>query len=300
MTKLHHGLNLKGARQLAYDLAIAKRKKIPTSWEENKMAGKFWFTSFMKRSSELSLRSAEATSLARAMGFNRSVVANFFSNLKKIYEKYALTPSQVYNVDETALTIVQDTGRVIAKKGEKQEVHIVSNEGGTLVTMCNAINAIGNSIPPFLVFPRKFFNDYIVKNAPSGFQGCAAQSGWMTAELFEQWMIYFVKYTNSTKKSPIFLIMDIYESHITLASIKFAKENNIILLTLPPHTSHRFQSLDKAVFGPLKKYYSHGCQNLLLKNPGKRIIIYDLAVILSDAYLLAFSFKNMVSAFKAT
>ncbi|XP_072389643.1 uncharacterized protein [Diabrotica undecimpunctata] len=140
----------------------------------------------------------------------------------------------------------------------------------------------------------------MVKNAPSGSQGCAAPSGWMTVELFEQWMINFVKHTNPTKESPNLLIMDNHESHISLASIKFAKENNINLLTLPPHTSHRLQPLDKAVFGPLKKYYSHGCQNWLLKNPGKRITIYDIAEILSDAYPLAFCPKNVVSAFKAT
>lgn len=78
MTKLHHGLNPKGARKLAYDLAVANGKKIPRSWEEHKMAGRFWFTSFMKRNEELSLRAAEATSLGRAMGFNRPVVTVFF------------------------------------------------------------------------------------------------------------------------------------------------------------------------------------------------------------------------------
>ncbi|XP_072392439.1 uncharacterized protein [Diabrotica undecimpunctata] len=93
--------------------------------------------------------------------------------------------------------------------------------------------------------------------------------------------------------------MDNHKSHVSLASIKFAKENNIILLTLPPHTPHRLQPLDKVVFGPLKKYFSHGCQNWLLKNPEKRITIYDIAEILSDAYPLAVCPKNVVSAFKA-
>ncbi|XP_072377979.1 uncharacterized protein [Diabrotica undecimpunctata] len=277
MTKLHHGLNPKGARQLAYDLAIANRKK-NTNFVGRKQDGrKVLVYKFYEKNSELSLRSAEATSLGRAMEFNRLFVAIFFSNPKKIYEKYAFTPSQVYNVDETALTTMQDTRKVIAKKEQKQVGHIVSNKRVTLVTMCNAINAIGNSILPFLVFPRKFFKNYMVKNAPPVSHGCAAPSGWMTAELFEQWMIHFAKHTNPTKESHILLIMDNHESHVSLASIKFAKENNIILLTL----RHIL------VFGYLKKYYSHGCQNWLLKNPGKRITIYDIAEILSDAYPLS-------------
>ncbi|KAG5867534.1 hypothetical protein JTB14_002376 [Gonioctena quinquepunctata] len=40
MSELHHVLNPEGARKLAYDLAIANERKIPTSWENNKIAGK--------------------------------------------------------------------------------------------------------------------------------------------------------------------------------------------------------------------------------------------------------------------
>ncbi|KAL3284358.1 hypothetical protein HHI36_018522 [Cryptolaemus montrouzieri] len=58
MANLHHGLNPKCARKLAYDLALA----IPPSWVENKTAGRLWFNVFLERRQELSLRSAEATS----------------------------------------------------------------------------------------------------------------------------------------------------------------------------------------------------------------------------------------------
>lgn len=103
MTKLHHGLNPSSARKLAFDLAGANKKKIPKPWQENQTAGKFWFTNFMRRNKDLSLRSAEATSLGRAMGFNKPVVEKFFNNLSAIYEKFNLAPDRIYNVDETAL-----------------------------------------------------------------------------------------------------------------------------------------------------------------------------------------------------
>lgn len=44
-------------------------------------------------------------------------------------------PEQIYKVDETALTTVQDTEKVLARKGEKQAGHITSSERGTLVSM---------------------------------------------------------------------------------------------------------------------------------------------------------------------
>lgn len=300
MTKLHHGMDPKCARKLAYDLAVINKKKMPDSWRENCTAGRLWFNGFMKRRRELSIRSAEATSLGRAMGFNKPVVEQFFGNLQQIYERYNLGPDQVYNVDETALTTVQETGKVLARKGQKQVGHITSSERGTLVTMCGCINAIGNNIPPLLVFPRKNFKDYMIKNGPPGAVGVATPSGWMTSEIFIQWLNHFVKHSKPSPEAPALLIMDNHETHISLGAIKFAKENNVILLTLPPHTSHRLQPLDKSVYFALKKFYSQSCRAWLLNNPGKRISIYDIADILGESYPLAFTPRNCVSGFRST
>ncbi|KAJ8909935.1 hypothetical protein NQ315_005654 [Exocentrus adspersus] len=128
MAKLHHGLTPKNVRKLAFDLAVANNKNIPASWHQNQSAGKFWMTSLLKRNKNLSIRSAEATSLGRAMGFNKPIVERFYANLKQIYEKYNLGPDQIYNMDETALTTVQGSGKVIATKGQKQVGQITSNE----------------------------------------------------------------------------------------------------------------------------------------------------------------------------
>lgn len=122
MTKLHHGLNPKSARKLAFDLAAAKKKNIPLSWRNNMTAGKFWFTGFMKRNPVLSLRLAEATSLGRAMGFHRPVVARFFTKLNDVLKRFEFTPDRIYNVDETGLTTVQGSGKVIAKKDKNKLV----------------------------------------------------------------------------------------------------------------------------------------------------------------------------------
>ena len=43
---------------------------------------------------------------------------------------------------------------MIAGKGVKQVGQVTSAERGILVTMVSCINALGNSISPFLIFPR--------------------------------------------------------------------------------------------------------------------------------------------------
>lgn len=258
--RLHHGLPPIAARKLAYEFAKANNKAIPEPWNRNNCAGRDWFTNFLKRNKNLSLRTPEATSLARTMGFNKPVLNKFYDNLEAILNKYKLEPQQIYNMDETGLTTVQGLSKIVAPKGCKQIGQVTSAERGVLVTVCCAINALGNSIPPFMIFPRVNFKQHMTSGAPPGTEGCASPSGWITNDIFLKWLEHFVHHTKPTIESRILLIMDNHEAHICLQVIKYAKENNVILLTLPPHTSHKLQPLDRSVYGPLKRYYNDACR----------------------------------------
>ena len=52
----------------------------------------------------------------------------------------------------------------------------------------------------------------------------------------------------NTSEKPILLVWDGHGSHESLGIIDLAIENNIILLSLPPHTTHKLQPLDVGVF----------------------------------------------------
>jgi hypothetical protein len=52
------------------------------------------------------------------------------------------------------------------------------------------------------------------------------------------------------------LLLDGHESHCTLEFIEFCVTKKIILLILPPYTTHLLQPLNVAIFQPLAKYYS--------------------------------------------
>ncbi|GFN79338.1 transposase [Plakobranchus ocellatus] len=85
-------------KSLAYDLAIRNSKR---SWRTQKSAGKDWLKGFKSRHSQLSIRTPEPTSIARATAFNKTNVGPFFDKLKQLYEELSLTPERIYNVDET-------------------------------------------------------------------------------------------------------------------------------------------------------------------------------------------------------
>ena len=81
-----HGLSTREARKLAADFAIANGIHAPPNWTSTGMAGSDWLASFQKRN-RLSLRSPEATSMARASGFNKKAVKDCFANHVTLVER---------------------------------------------------------------------------------------------------------------------------------------------------------------------------------------------------------------------
>lgn len=62
---------------------------------------------------------------------------------------------------------------------------------------------------------------------------------------------------------PILLVMDNHESHCCLEVIDYCKIHKIYIVTLPPHSSHKTQPLDKTFFGPLKRKYDEACEEFM-------------------------------------
>ncbi|XP_065654645.1 tigger transposable element-derived protein 4-like [Hydra vulgaris] len=284
-SKMNYGLSTRSTRLLAYEFALKNNKIYPSSWIKNKIAGIDWLQGFMKRQPELSLRTPEATSFARSTAFNKHTVREFFQNLKTVRNRYKYNPNCIYNVDETGLTTVQKPVKVLAGRGSKQVGRITSAERGTLVTACCASNAIGNSIPPLFIFPRVKFHDCMIKEGPPGCVGFANPSGWMNSEIFIEWIKHFVKYSNCSQESPVLLLLDSHESHISVKDLELAIQHGITMISFPPHCSHKLQPLDRTVFGPLKRFYNSACDNWMTGFRVAGIEPFNSEIFKDDEYL---------------
>ncbi|XP_067437844.1 uncharacterized protein [Thunnus thynnus] len=72
------------------------------------------------------------------------------------------------------------------------------------------------------------------------------------------------------------------------------------MLTLPSHTSHCLQPLDKTVYGPLRTYYNRAMDGWMRTNPGKTATIYDIPGLVKEAFMSAMTPRNIISGFKIT
>ncbi|XP_036365092.1 uncharacterized protein LOC118766046 [Octopus sinensis] len=70
-TEIYYGLAPKDVRKLASQMAKADGCNIPPTWHETEMAGEDWFSGYLQRHKNLSTRSPQATSLARATSFKQ-------------------------------------------------------------------------------------------------------------------------------------------------------------------------------------------------------------------------------------
>ena len=64
---------------------------------------------------------------------------------------------------------------------------------------------------------------------------------------------------------PLLLILDGHSTHYQPSTVQFAKDNQIIMFCLPPHSTHASQPLDTAVFNPLKRNWNDAVHAFLEK-----------------------------------
>lgn len=269
------GLTLKSLRYLLYQ--FAEKNKITHRFSSgSKMAGRDFTRSFMKRN-RLSLRSPRKTSVARTMGFNRNQLTHF-NNLEQVMVKYRFPPDRLYNMDESGVqTVPNKLPKHVAPTGKREVAKSVAAEQGQTVTVVCAMSAAGHHIPPFFIFKRKRLNLLLINNGPTGCDMGVTDKGYMNNETFIEWLEHFKKFTHPTTDRPILLVLDNHISHISFQAVTWAKKNNIHLLTIPPHSSHKTQPLDRAFFRPFKAFYDDATDDWTATHPGQVLTVFNVA-----------------------
>ncbi|XP_072152519.1 uncharacterized protein [Bemisia tabaci] len=101
------------------------------------------------------------------------------------------------------------------------------------------INAAGEILPPTVIFKYVRVPKTILESVPSDWGAGVADSGWMTAKGFYEFMVNIFNDWVEKRgiKEPELFFVDGHKSHVTYQLRKFCEENKIILITLPPNTT---------------------------------------------------------------
>ena len=115
-----------------------------------------WWRRFMQRQPTLSLRRGDATAHVRMDSTNQEVIDHYFDLLEETLQKIE-NPAQIYNMDESGMPLDPRPPNIIAKRGQKKVRYRVSGKKEQITVICCA-NAIGQSIPPMVIFEGKYLN----------------------------------------------------------------------------------------------------------------------------------------------
>lgn len=120
----------------------------------------------------------------------------------------------------------------------------------------------------------------------------------MTEEDFVKFLKHFIKYVKPSKERKVILLLDNHGSHLSIEGLTLAKENGIIMLSFPPHCSHKLQPLDRSVFKSFKSFYDKSATIWTREHPGIPMTIMDIARIVGTAVPSALTSSNIMSGFR--
>lgn len=293
------GMTREDVMKAAFD--FAEKNNIKNNFSKTKrIAGKDWFLGFMERH-PLSLRKPQGLSRPRAEGLNPEDVQDYFQKLRRAVTETgtANKPQMIYNVDETGCAMNNhQSQKVVAKTGSKLVIKQTSVERGELVTIVACCNASGHYIQPMAIFKGKKFHKEWEEGFPPGTKVCMSESGWINEELFLAWLQHF---QNNRITGPCVLVLDGHASHKSLPVLQFCERNNITLMALPSHTTHRLQPLDRAFFKPFKAFYDKECNNFMTAFQSERKITkFNFGRLFNRAWCKAATIDNAVNGFRST
>ena len=139
----------------------------------------------------------------------------------------------------------------------RQAAHDGSRE---FISLLACVSAIGRKLPATLLYKGESYDlrDTWVEDLEDSddFFG-ASSNGWSNDAFGLKWLtdVFEPNTAPIAGRGKRLLIVDGHSSHINMAFINKCWDLRIILLVLPPHSTHRLQPLDVGLFSPLSTAY---------------------------------------------
>ena len=246
-------------REMAHELRLRHRPQIdeitnlPIYYPP---IGQQWVQRFLGRHSELKSTIGTMIDAARVTDSTHEMLSEWFDTLRQVIQDYNITSENMYNMDESGFAIgtIEATQVIINTNIRQQfQAHPGRQEW---VTCVECICANGTAIPSLVIFRgENLVNQWIPASVSSTWMFSCNSKGWTSNKHGLEWLERVFEPSTRAKAGGQYrlLICDGHDSHITGAFVAHCMDYDIVLLILPPHSSHLTQLLDVSIFRPLKK-----------------------------------------------
>ena len=209
--------------------------------------------------------------------------------------------ARLWNCDETAFCTSVSSKKLIVRRGTKMVHEIGGGSGREHITVQCAGSAPGQRLPPFILYKGKNMYSRWMKGGPAAAIYGISESGWMDASNFLSWFekLFLPSVSHLTESAPVLLFLDGHHSHISVELIKKARDSNILILCLPPNTTHLLQPLDVGVFPPVKAAWRAILKKYNLESRGARVSKEVFPSLIAKLWDASFKPEHCKGGFRA-
>ena len=217
--------------------------------------------------------------------------------------KYNVLPENIYNMDESGFSIGEvEASKCIINVKIRQKFQKAKPGRQEWVTSVECICADGTALSPLLIFKAENLSRaWIPASIHKSWCFSHNSKGWTSNKHGLEWLRRcFDPATREKAKGKYrMLICDGHDSHITGDFIGHCMDNDILLMILPPHSSHLTQPLDVGLFGALKKVMASKIEPLL-RTGISRIQKVEWTAAFVEVHEQAFRAQNVIGGFRGT
>ena len=230
------------------------------------------------------------------MAQDPEILSDWFKLFQQTKQKYAIADEDIYNMDEKGfMQGVVGKVKVMISRHEKRQ-YMTQPGNREWVSTIEAISGRGKLLQPFIIFKAVYHQIAWTHAFPEATIACTL-NGWTDNEIGLAWLQHFAEETAVERQGQYrLLIFDGHASHVSTAAVDFCLRNDIILLCLPPHSTHVLQPLDIGLFAPLATAYKANIRSITRLGASYSIDKVDFLEQYQKARTSAFTFSNIQKA----
>jgi hypothetical protein len=219
--------------------------------------GEHWPARWLKSHPQYTVVKEKPIELERQQAMDAQNVREFFDRFERTKTEYQIEVIDIWNMDESDFRVGVGRGQwvvipvVEGADNRHQFTHLIGSVGDTEhITVIEAISAGGITIDPLIiikgvVIQLRWFADLESGDIAIG----VSDSGYSNDELSFLWLQHWDRLSRRHQKGTYrMLIIDGYESHLSYQFIRYCELDKVVLLQLPPYSTHFLQPLDVVIF----------------------------------------------------